>query len=79
MQLGQDPQAEIAKLKGNDTQLEELKQLLNAVEKAASEAEEPNQRIRERSSDLYELADVLIEAVIGLKQKLSGSSERLGF
>ena len=79
VQLGQDPQAEIAKLKGNDTQLEELKQLLNAVEKAASEAEEPNQRIRERSSDLYELGDVLIEAVIGLKQKLSGSSERVGF
>ena len=42
------------------------------MEKAASEAEEPNQRIRERSSDLYELGDVLIEAVIGLKQKLSG-------
>ena len=91
VQIGRDHEAEVKKLRKDDDELEELQRVIDAVENAVQKAEAPNQHIRERSSDLYELGDVLVDAVNELKKSrekalsisrekaLSDSSEGLDF
>lgn len=70
LKIGRDYQAEVKKLM-ETTAEEELKALLEDVTQAVRVVEEPNQRIREQSSDIYELSDVLKDAVADLEKSLS--------
>ena len=68
-------QAEVKRIKTDPDQREKLQDLIDAVSRAVREEEEPKPLIREASSDLYELGDLLEEAVADLQKALSTSDE----
>ena len=79
VRIGRAYEVEVGKIKDSPDQRERLEELIGRVTQWVNQANEPSLPKRERSSDLYELGELLVKAVGDLSEALSSSAEATGF
>ena len=79
VRIGRAYEVEVGKIKDSPDQRERLEELIGRVTQSVDQANEPSLPKRERSSDLYELGELLVKAVGDLSEALSSSAEATGF